>query len=193
MSFEVSGFEEFDPYAERKLKSKKILFKQLLYSAYCVIIIKVIAICKYKYRKVSGNERFFILEILARNEMQNVYTPLPLNIHFVFCLIATAIYLVQFYRKGAVHYILLMFAVDATFITQFWTTHFAISALAVTEAALLIAAAVLSHRYTKALREVIRQQYEEEKKEAIRAKLMQRMKEEEEKEIVDNAFKDDGE
>ena len=133
------------------------------------------------------------MEILARNEMQNVYTPLPLNIHFVFCLIATALYLVQFYRKGAWHYILLMFAVDATFITQFWTTHFAISALAVTVAALLIGAAVLSHRYSKALRAVCRKQYEEAEKEAIRAKLMQRMKEEEEKEIVDNAFKDDGE
>ncbi len=125
--------------------------------------------------------------------MQNVYTPMPLGVHFIFCLIATLLYLVQFYRKGAWHYILLMAAVDLTFITQFWTSHFAISALAISEAVLLIGAAVLSHRYNKAVRAVRQKLFEEQKKEAIKAKLMQKIKEEEDKELVDNAFKDDEE
>ncbi|WP_124100231.1 hypothetical protein [Ruminococcus sp. Marseille-P6503] len=129
------------------------------------------------------------MEILSRG-MQNVYTPMPLGVHFIFCLIATLLYLVQFYRKGSWHYILLMAAVDLTFITQFWTSHFAIWTLAVSEAALLIGAAVLSYRYNKAVKAVRQKLFEEEKKAAIKAKLMQRIKEEEDKELVDNAFKD---
>ena len=125
--------------------------------------------------------------------MQNVYTPMPMGVHFVFCLIATLLYLVQFYRKGAWHYLLLMIAVDLTFITQLWTSHFAISALAIAEAALLIAAAILCFRYNKALKAAHQKQIEEKEREAIKAKLMQKIQQEEDKELVDNAFKDDEE
>lgn len=51
--------------------------------------------------------------------LQNVYTPLPLGIHLVFSIFATIIFLVQFYRKNRLCYLLAALAIDATLVTHF--------------------------------------------------------------------------
>lgn len=128
-------------------------------------------------------------EILTQQagQLQNVYTPLPLTAHFVFCIIATIVYLVQFYRKGSYHYLLMMAAVDATIITQFRTTPAAIAGLAICEAVLLVCAAVLSFRYNKALKKL----HEKEDCEAKKAEEIEKAQAEKDKKLVDNAFDDE--
>lgn len=81
--------------------------------------------------------------------MQNVYTPFPFAMHLIFCLIATFVYGAQFMRRGSKHYLLLLIAVDATFITQFCTTNIIITCLFILEVGLLAAAAVLSYKFNK--------------------------------------------
>lgn len=50
--------------------------------------------------------------------LQNVYTPFPLYLHIIFVAVAVAIFFVQFYRKGGVHYLLMTAATASTLITQ---------------------------------------------------------------------------
>lgn len=134
-----------------------------------------------------------MIQILAKGaqQLQNVYTPLPLSAHFVFCLIATLLYLVQFCRKGSYHYLLLMFAVDATICTQFWTSPTAISALGLCEVALLAAAAVLSFRYSKAMKKLNAEKLAEQDSEEKKAKSVQKAESEKDDKLVDNAFDDE--
>ena len=54
----------------------------------------------------------------ATQGLQNVYTPFPFKMHLGFCIIATILYLIQFYRRGSFHYLVLMAAIDLTFLTQ---------------------------------------------------------------------------
>lgn len=54
-----------------------------------------------------------------QNGLQNVYTPLPLEIHMVFCIFATIVLLIQFFRKRRICYLLVTLAIDATLITHF--------------------------------------------------------------------------
>ena len=84
--------------------------------------------------------------------MQNVYTPFPMGMHLVFCIIATIVYGIQFISKKSLHYLLLLLACDATFITQINTSKPVITALFFVEMALLIGAAVFSFKYNKALK-----------------------------------------
>lgn len=131
-----------------------------------------------------------LLTSAASDQLQNVYTPLPLNVHFIFCLIATLLYLLQYYRKGAVHYLVLMAAVDATIVTQFWTTPAAIAVLAVAEVVLLAAYGVMSFRYNKAQKLLNAEktaQAEQEEKRAAEAEKTQQKKD---ADIVGNAFDD---
>lgn len=95
-----------------------------------------------------------MIETLAQDitTMQNVYTPLPFKVHFIFCMIATVVYLLQFARKGSVHYLLIMAAIDLTFVTQICTTNVVISCLFAAEVILLVCAAVSSHKYNKKLK-----------------------------------------
>jgi hypothetical protein len=86
--------------------------------------------------------------------MQNIYTPLPMSVHFVFCLIATFIYLAQYARKGSVHYLLVMAAIDATFITQINSSEVVITCLFVAEIILLVFAAIYSHKFNKKQKEL---------------------------------------
>lgn len=51
--------------------------------------------------------------------LQNVYTPLPFGIHLIFGIFATIIFLIQFFRKNRVCYLLAALAVDATLVTHF--------------------------------------------------------------------------
>lgn len=82
--------------------------------------------------------------------MQNVYTPLNFMPHLVFCIIATAVYCTQYYRKRSSHYLLLALAVDGTFLTQMNTDTIFITLLGIFELAMLIAAGVLAYKYSKA-------------------------------------------
>lgn len=91
-----------------------------------------------------------MIEILTKQVgMQNVYTPFPFKMHLIFCIIATVVYLAQFARKKSIHYLLIMLAIDATFITQINTSQIIITCLFVLEVALLVAAGIFSHIYSK--------------------------------------------
>lgn len=91
-----------------------------------------------------------MIELMTQTPMQNVYTPLNFTAHLVFCLIATAVYCTQYYRKKSPHYLLLALAVDGTFLTQINTDSWFIMALGVLEIVLLAAAAVFAFRASKA-------------------------------------------
>ena len=86
---------------------------------------------------------------MASDQMQNVYTPLPMLPHFVFCLIATIVYFAQYYRRGSLHYLLLLAACDLTFVTQINTAPALMIALFVAEIALLVCAGVISFKNAK--------------------------------------------
>ncbi len=93
-----------------------------------------------------------LLEIFAEEsgKLQNVYAPLPLGFHIVFCLIATALYLVLFMRRKSYNYLCLLAAVDLTIIPQFATQSAVIGTLFFVEIALLAASCVFSYRASKA-------------------------------------------
>lgn len=124
------------------------------------------------------------------SKMQNVYTPLSLTVHFIFCIIATALYLTMYYRRGSVHYLLLMFAIDATIITQYWTSSAAIATLAVIEIVLVGAAIFFYIKYAKKLKAENAAKLAARKEEEERAKAAEKADEEENAKIVDNAFDD---
>lgn len=50
--------------------------------------------------------------------LQNVYTPFPLVAHLIFVGAAVAIFFIQFYRKGGIHYLLMAAATASTLLTQ---------------------------------------------------------------------------
>lgn len=124
------------------------------------------------------------------SKMQNVYTPLSLTAHLIFCLLATALYLTMYYRRGSVHYLLLMFAIDATIITQYWTSSAAITTLGVAEIALIGSAVFFYIRYSKKLKEENAAKEAARKEAEERARAAEKAEAEENEKIVDNAFDD---
>lgn len=134
-----------------------------------------------------------MLELLVNNtagSMQNVYTPLPYKIHFAFCLIATLLYLVQFYRKRSAYYLLIMAAIDLTFVTQYWTSKPVIIGLLIAEVVLIVAAVIASHRYNKKVKAENARLEAQKKKEIENKKAAETAEAENDKKIVDNAFED---
>ncbi|WP_295207518.1 hypothetical protein [Ruminococcus sp.] len=93
-----------------------------------------------------------MLETLAAESatLQNVYAPLPFKVHFIFCIIATLLYMTQFMRKRSVHYLIIMVAIDLTIVTQFCTESIVIAFLFGIEVILLALAGIFSHKYNKA-------------------------------------------
>ena len=81
--------------------------------------------------------------IFATDQMQNVYVPLPFSWHLGFCIIATVVYALEIYRKGSIHYLFMMLAVDATIMMQFFNNSTAVVILAVIEVLLLGSAIAL--------------------------------------------------
>lgn len=122
---------------------------------------------------------------------QNVYTPIPVRIHFIFCLIATLLYLAQFYRRRSAYYLFIMSAIDITFITQYWTTRPVIIGLAIAEAVLIVLAIISSIVYNRKVKAknaaatIARRQAIVAQKEAEEAAAK------ENKKFVDNAFDDE--
>ncbi len=134
------------------------------------------------------------IQVLANDDgskMQNVYTPLSTGVHLVFCLIATALYLTMYYRRGSLHYLLLMFAIDATIITQFWTSSIAITLLGILEICLIGATIYFYVLYSKKLKAENAAKIAARKEAEERAKAAEKADSEEQKQIVENAF-DDG-
>ncbi|MDO5125435.1 MAG: hypothetical protein Q4D35_03555 [Ruminococcus sp.] len=125
-------------------------------------------------------------EIFVANNMQNVYTPLPFKMHFLFCIIATLLYILQFYRKRSSYYIFIMCAIDLTFVTQYYTNKPVIIGLFVAEIILIICAVISSHLYNKKIRaENAINQIESERQKEIEKAMTDN-----DKKIVDNAFDD---
>jgi thiol:disulfide interchange protein len=141
-----------------------------------------------------------MLELLTSAEaqgLQNVYTPLSLKAHFVFCAVATVLYLTLFYRRGSWHYLAVMAAVDATFATQtsLCTTSRSIAVLGIIEIVLLSLALVLYLQFRKnqpaEQKEAAKKQAEQADEDNERRQLAEKIQKAKDKKFVDSAF-DDG-
>ena len=91
--------------------------------------------------------------IFAQEQLQNVYVPLPLKAHVIFCIIATIVYALEIYRKKSPHYVFMMLAVDATLLMHAFPNSTMVVVLAIMETLLLgtaIAVAVLESKKRKA-------------------------------------------
>lgn len=135
-----------------------------------------------------------MFQLLINNtssKLQNVYTPLPFRMHFVFCLLATLLYLVQFYRKRSAYYLLIMAAIDLTFITQYWTSKPVIWGLGIAEVILLVLAALSAYRYNKKIKAQNAQANAQLEKALTEKKEAEKTFAEENEKIVDNAFDDE--
>ncbi len=134
-----------------------------------------------------------MLELLinnTENNMQNVYTPLPFKIHFIFCIIATLIYLAQYVRKHSLYYLFIMFAIDLTFVTQYFTSKPVIIALFIAEIILITLAVIFAYKYNKKVKLENAEAEAEKNKELSNKKEAEKAFSENEKKIVDNAFND---
>lgn len=134
-----------------------------------------------------------MLELLinnTENNMQNVYTPLPFKIHFIFCIIATLIYLAQYVRKHSLYYLFIMFAIDLTFVTQYFTSKPVIIALFIAEIILITLAVIFAYKYNKKVKLENAEAEAEKNKELSNKKEAEKSFSENEKKIVDNAFND---
>ena len=139
----------------------------------------------------------------AEEGLQNVYTPFTPKQHLAFCIFGTAIYLIQFYRRGGWHNLLLILGIDLTYLTQtsLCNTSSTIWYLGVAEIIVLTAAFIFSLRYNKqqkakraasapsvgASGENGFSEAEERRRETITKEAAER-----EEDIVDNAFDSDG-
>lgn len=133
-----------------------------------------------------------MLEILTNksSELQNVYTPLPFNIHFGFCILATLLYLVQFWRKKSAYYLLIMIAVDLTFVTQYWTSKPVIWGLAIAEILLIAAAVVSAYLHNKKVKAENAEKIAMENQALKNKKEAELAEAEKDKKVVENAFED---
>lgn len=95
---------------------------------------------------------FMILAENTTTTIQNVYTPFPLTMHIIFCVLATVVYGLEFISKKSLHYMLLLIACDLTFVTQINTAKPTIIGLFFAELFLLIGAGFFSYKYNKKLK-----------------------------------------
>lgn len=70
--------------------------------------------------------------------IENVYAPLPLGLHLLFCAFATLLYLILFFRRKHKRYFYTMLAIDLTLLTQLGDNSFSILVIAVAEVVLLM-------------------------------------------------------
>ncbi len=129
---------------------------------------------------------------VANQGLQSVYTPFTFKMHLGFCIIATILYLLQYYRKGSWHYIVLMAAIDLTFVTQtsLCQTGSRVAVLGIVEVALLAIAAVLNYRYSKQLKLKNAEANAAADEQDERRKAAEREQSEKDGKVVDNAFED---
>ena len=151
--------------------------------------LKCITIVIFILRRI---DMFQNLANMVSTNMQNVYTPLPFKVHLIFCLLATILYIVQFYRKHSVYYLLIMAAIDLTFITQIWTNKPVIIGLFVAEVILILLAVISSFVHNKKIKAQNSEAIEKKKQELAHKKEIEEQDVENDKKIVDNAFDDEG-
>ncbi len=138
-----------------------------------------------------------LIEKLAKDNMQNVYAPLPLTAHIIFCALATLLYAVLFNRRGKRHYLIVMIAIDMTIMTQFWTDSVVIMALGISEVILLALAIFLGYKENKEEKERDKERRELaekkrlEREEKARSEKLFVKQEYIDQNFVDNAFEDD--
>lgn len=133
------------------------------------------------------------ITVLAEEQgLQSVYTPTSLKVHFVFCIIATVLYLTQFYRRGSWHYIAIMAAIDLTFATQIesFQNQKSIAVLGIIEIVLLALAAVLYFFHSKNHRSAVPEENEDDIA-AKKKRTAERIQKNLDSRPVDNAFDDE--
>lgn len=137
----------------------------------------------------------------AATGLQNIYTPFTPKQHLVFCIFGTTIYLIQYYRNGGIHNLLLLLGIDLTYLTQtsLCNTGDRIGFLGVAEIIILALAGFFSYKYNKELKakkaaaggapavDSAAAEAEEERRETIEREAAKR-----EEDIVNNAFDSDG-
>lgn len=93
---------------------------------------------------------------MTQSIAQNIYAPFPFAFHLTFCMISTIFLLVQLGRKKYFYYVLLIFAIDISLITQFTQKDNIIFALGISELILVITIVslmlVCSHKAKKKLK-----------------------------------------
>lgn len=135
-------------------------------------------------------------------ELQNVYTPFPLWAHVLLAAIAAVTFFVQYYRKGGIHYILMITATAATLITQlpgFATNHALIIILELGELILVLLLVILlvyhcvkRHRKKKSeAAEKLLAELEQKKQAAAEQKKREDIQKGEDNDPVGYAFDDD--
>ena len=177
---------------------KKTVLKHNKFLAFIFVMVYNI-LCMQKLPLTKGR-KYKLLSLLEKApEMQNIYAPLPLSAHLVFCVLSTLLYAVLFNRRGKKHYLILMIAIDLTLMTQFWTDKMVIFALGIAEAILIIMTIVLTVKENKEEKEaeeirlakerIVRREQEEKKK----SEKLFINEEYIDKNFVDNAFDEDEE
>ncbi len=133
-----------------------------------------------------------IFSSTAEQGMQNVYTPLSLKTHFIFCILATVLYLVQFYRRGSWHYLFIMAAIDLTFATQtsLCQTAHSVTILGFIEIALLICALIFYIMFAKKRKSALASVNEQLDEENRRQREADKKAQSQDRHLVDNAFED---
>ncbi len=82
-----------------------------------------------------------MFEILDKlTPIEALYTPFKFNIHLIFCIIATIVYILQYKLKGNKNSLLYMIGIDLTFITQINAEPVTITTLAICEVFILLVA-----------------------------------------------------
>lgn len=84
----------------------------------------------------------------------------------------------------------MLVAIDLTIITQFWTDPEYITALGIAEVALLITAAVLSFKFSRAQKKLFAAEIEQEEQEIRGAARAEKEQSRKDKNYVENAFDD---
>lgn len=133
------------------------------------------------------------MEMLVNNQgMQNISTPLSATTHLIFCLLATIVYFLQFYRRGSWHYMLIMLAVDLTYFTQtpICRSRSAVTGLGIAEVVILIAAFIVYIPYGRKLKAENAKKDEETDEMEKKRRLAERAEEQKDSRPVDNAFED---
>lgn len=121
--------------------------------------------------------------------LQNVYTPLPFGFHLTLIVFATIIFLLQFFRRKRICYLLAALAVDATIITHFaFENNTVITTLEIAEILLVLGClADIIAAYLKRRKNTL----EEKENESLLAKEQKEREQKEiisDKDVLDNAF-----
>lgn len=152
---------------------------------------------------ITRKEDFMItLAVDSMSTVRSRFTPLPLNMHLWFCVYATVVFMIIFYRRKSVSSLIWALICDATLILQFYNDKYTAAAVFVCEVVMFAILAVLWVRDKKAAKlkaaaEESSEQPDESEKEDNLEDIAKLVKTERDRldnggSIIDNAFEDDG-